>query len=191
MKTGEALKKARTDAGITQAELAKRLGVTPQTVSQYERGIKKPKVETLARFADAMSVSIDSLLDESTRAQIEGNTHQALVSAMATVSASAGKLTDAGIPEDEVQDVMGKLKNLVEFALQEADLQEMLRLYQSLNREGQAVALERLDELARFQSISGRIPKRMLPKMKNKAARRGFSAAVSADISPIERTQRL
>ena len=56
MKTGEALKKARTDAGITQAELAKRLGVTPQTVSQYERGIKKPKVETLARFADAMSV---------------------------------------------------------------------------------------------------------------------------------------
>ena len=66
MKTGEALKKARTDAGITQAELAKRLGVTPQTVSQYERGIKKPKVETLARFADAMSVSIDSLLDEST-----------------------------------------------------------------------------------------------------------------------------
>mgnify|MGYP003272716159 FL=1 len=159
MKTGEALKKARTDAGITQAELAKRLGVTPQTVSQYERGIKKPKVETLARFADAMSVSIDSLLGESTRAQIEGNTHQALVSAMATVSASAGKLTDAGIPEDEVQDVMGKLKNLVEFALQEADLQEMLRLYQSLNREGQAVALERLDELAQLSKYQRQDPK--------------------------------
>lgn len=78
---------------------------------------------------------------------------------MATVSASAGKLTDAGIPEDEVQDVMGKLKNLVEFALQEADLQEMLRLYQSLNREGQAVALERLDELAQLSKYQRQDPK--------------------------------
>lgn len=184
MKTGEALKKARTDAGITQAELAKRLGVTPQTVSQYERGIKKPKVETLARFADAMSVSIDSLLDESTRAQIEGNTHQALVSAMATVSASAGKLTDAGIPEDEVQDVMGKLKNLVEFALQEADLQEMLRLYQSLNREGQAVALERLDELAQLSKYQRQDPKEVHAKDEKQRRPRGFSAAVSAGYKP-------
>ena len=45
---------------------------------------------------------------------------------------------------------MGKLQNLVDFAIQEADLQEVLRLYQSLNREGQRVALERLDELAQL-----------------------------------------
>lgn len=54
---------------------------------------------------------------------------------------------------------MGKLKNLVEFALQEADLQEMLRLYQSLNREGQAVALERLDELAQLSKYQRQDPK--------------------------------
>lgn len=150
MKTGDALKNARVGAGMTQAELARRLGVTPQTVSQYERGRINPKFETLKRMADAMDVSVDSLLDESMRAQIECNTHQALLDAMKTVSASAGKLTDAGIPEDEVKSVMGKLQNLVDFAIQEADLQEVLRLYQSLNREGQAVALERLDELAQL-----------------------------------------
>ena len=150
MKTGDALKNARVGAGMTQAELARRLGVTPQTVSQYERGRINPKFETLKRIADAMDVSVDSLLDESMRAQIECNTHQALLDAMKTVSASAGKLTDAGIPEDEVKSVMGKLQNLVDFAIQEADLQEVLRLYQSLNREGQAVALERLDELAQL-----------------------------------------
>lgn len=150
MKTGDALKNARVGAGMTQAELARRLGVTPQTVSQYERGRINPKFETLKRIADAMDVSVDSLLDESMRAQIECNTHQALLDAMKTVSASAGKLTDAGIPEDEVKSVMGKLQNLVYFAIQEADLQEVLRLYQSLNREGQRVALERLDELAQL-----------------------------------------
>mgnify|MGYP000454715962 FL=1 len=150
MKTGDALKNARVGAGMTQAELARRLGVTPQTVSQYERGRINPKFETLKRIADAMDVSVDSLLDESMRAQIECNTHQALLDAMKTVSASAGKLTDAGIPEDEVKSVMGKLQNLVDFAIQEADLQEVLRLYQSLNREGQRVALERLDELTQL-----------------------------------------
>lgn len=159
MKTGDALKNARVGAGMTQAELARRLGVTPQTVSQYERGRINPKFETLKRIADAMDVSVDSLLDESMRAQIECNTHQALLDAMKTVSASAGKLTDAGIPEDEVKSVMGKLQNLVDFAIQEADLQEVLRLYQSLNREGQAVALERLDELAQLSKYQRQDPK--------------------------------
>jgi len=64
MKTSEAIKKARIEAGITQAELAKRLGVTPQTVSQYERGIKNPKIETLARFADALNVNFSSLINQ-------------------------------------------------------------------------------------------------------------------------------
>ena len=82
MKTGDALKNARVGAGMTQAELARRLGVTPQTVSQYERGRINPKFETLKRIADAMDVSVDSLLDESMRAQIECNTHQALLDAM-------------------------------------------------------------------------------------------------------------
>ena len=37
---GAGIKNARLTVGITQAELAHRLGVTPQAVSQYERGIK-------------------------------------------------------------------------------------------------------------------------------------------------------
>lgn len=54
---GEAIKAARTAAGITQAELAKRLDVTPQTISQYERGIKNPKFETLKKIADGLKIS--------------------------------------------------------------------------------------------------------------------------------------
>ena len=49
---GAGIKNARLTVGITQAELAHRLGVTPQAVSQYERGIKKPKIETIEKIAD-------------------------------------------------------------------------------------------------------------------------------------------
>ena len=61
MDTGTAIKQARTKLGMTQAELAKRMGVTPQTVSQYERGLINPKIETLQKFADALGVSIGTL----------------------------------------------------------------------------------------------------------------------------------
>lgn len=54
---GVGIKNARLTAKITQAELARRLGVTPQAVSQYERGIKKPKIETIKKIADALEVS--------------------------------------------------------------------------------------------------------------------------------------
>ena len=54
---GIGIKNARLTVGITQAELARRLGVTPQAISQYERGIKKPKIETIEKIADALGVS--------------------------------------------------------------------------------------------------------------------------------------
>lgn len=47
---------------MTQAELARRLDVTPQTVSQYERGLINPKIETLRKFADALGVTSEVLL---------------------------------------------------------------------------------------------------------------------------------
>lgn len=54
---GIRIKNARLTVGITQAELARRLGVTPQAISQYERGEKKPKIETIKKIADALGVS--------------------------------------------------------------------------------------------------------------------------------------
>ena len=53
---GERIKRARQEAGITQSELAKRLNVTPQTVSQYERGLINPKYETALKFAEALNL---------------------------------------------------------------------------------------------------------------------------------------
>lgn len=55
MNCGERIKAARKKAGLTQSELAARIGITPQVISQYERGVKKnPKPATLKKIADAI-----------------------------------------------------------------------------------------------------------------------------------------
>lgn len=58
---GENLRKCRKEAGLTQQQLADRIGTTPNLVSIYERGKLHPKIETVKRFADALSVEMDAL----------------------------------------------------------------------------------------------------------------------------------
>lgn len=62
MNVAEYIKQSRVNAGISQVELANRIGTTPQNISQYERGIRNPKYETLQRIADALDISTDTLL---------------------------------------------------------------------------------------------------------------------------------
>lgn len=57
MVTGKRIKEARKATGMTQADLAKKLGIPFQSVSQWERGTRSPKYETLRRIADALGVS--------------------------------------------------------------------------------------------------------------------------------------
>lgn len=51
------IKFAREQAGLTQSQLAEKIGTTPQNISQYERGIRRPKIETIARIASALKRS--------------------------------------------------------------------------------------------------------------------------------------
>ena len=51
MTTGEMIKAARKRKGITQAELAAKLGVPFQSISQWERNIRNPKQETLEKIS--------------------------------------------------------------------------------------------------------------------------------------------
>jgi ribosome-binding protein aMBF1 (putative translation factor) len=48
-----AVAKARIRAGLTQAQLAKRMKTTQSTVARLESGRGKPSTRTLARFAKA------------------------------------------------------------------------------------------------------------------------------------------
>lgn len=54
MTTGQRIKAARKTANLTQAELAEKVGVPFQSISQWERDLRNPKKETLEKLADVL-----------------------------------------------------------------------------------------------------------------------------------------
>jgi transcriptional regulator with XRE-family HTH domain len=62
LRLGREVRRLRRDLGITQTQLARKLGVTQRTVSDYEIGRSTPGPDMLARLCAALGVSADSLL---------------------------------------------------------------------------------------------------------------------------------
>lgn len=56
MTIGERIKEFRLKAGLTQSELAEKLGIPYQSIGQWERGLRSPKIETLQKIAEALGV---------------------------------------------------------------------------------------------------------------------------------------
>lgn len=56
------LKELRENAGYSQPEIAKMLGVDKQTISQYELGKRRPSYEMLFSLCDIFNVSTDYFL---------------------------------------------------------------------------------------------------------------------------------
>ena len=63
MATGERVKQFRMRAGLTQADLAKRLNVSRQQVAKWESGIRNPKIDNLRKIGDALSLNREERLD--------------------------------------------------------------------------------------------------------------------------------
>ena len=58
----EKLASLRRERGMTQADLAARLGISKSAVSMYERGNREPELDLLQKMADLFRVSVSSLL---------------------------------------------------------------------------------------------------------------------------------
>lgn len=68
---GEKLKSLRTEAGMTQADLAKRLSITKSVVSYYELQERTPSPDVLIQLADIFHVTTDYLLGIDHRKMID------------------------------------------------------------------------------------------------------------------------
>ena len=53
--------RARMAAGLTQGQLAERIGCAQKDVSRWENGVCKPGIDKLLRIADVTGCTVDAL----------------------------------------------------------------------------------------------------------------------------------
>ena len=68
MKLGENILKLRKQNGLSQEQLGEQIGVTRQTISNWELNETTPNPEQLKALSKVLSVSLDELLDN----EVEG-----------------------------------------------------------------------------------------------------------------------
>ncbi len=59
---GTVLKKARERRKLTQAALAKKVGVHQVTIARLETGVRRPSADLLQRLAKVLKVKMEDLL---------------------------------------------------------------------------------------------------------------------------------
>lgn len=73
MALSENLKKARKDAGLSQNEMAEKLGLNARTYGSYERGERDISTALLLNICKVLNVSSDTLLDNDLKSSIKSN----------------------------------------------------------------------------------------------------------------------
>ena len=68
---GQIIAAKRKELGMTQLELAERMGVTDKAVSKWERDLSYPDVNSIPKLAEVFGVSVDELMQIRTESQSE------------------------------------------------------------------------------------------------------------------------
>lgn len=76
MTIGKRIKQARKKAGLTQKELAEKIGAANGTIGQYERNLRSPTYNNLIKLCNALSVSLNALVGMRENTQSEDDIHQ-------------------------------------------------------------------------------------------------------------------
>ncbi len=63
-KVAERIMLARKEKGLTQMELANKLGVSFQAISNWERGVAMPDISNLEPLADALGTTVDDIISD-------------------------------------------------------------------------------------------------------------------------------
>ena len=100
MSFSELLKQCRKQQGMSQAELASKLGVTQQAVGKWESGKSSPDPSTVARIAELLNTTADYLLGlyrpvsnvSAPEERFFGSYTESLIPVIGTVKAGYGAL---------------------------------------------------------------------------------------------------
>ena len=69
-KIGNQIKKNRKEKGLSQAELAEKVGVSDKKISKWETGIALPNLMDVRLLCDALDIRIDNLLSQENNSKL-------------------------------------------------------------------------------------------------------------------------
>lgn len=152
---GDRIKETRQARGITQSELARRVGLATVTIRQYENGSREPRLDTIKQIATALDVQPEYLLTE--------KLHDLYNRVHPKSKREDGKLTvDDLLKGGTFQDYVNDYAQLAEMVFGLGDYQSDMELYDNalkesildvlsaLNIRGKEAALRHLEELAQI-----------------------------------------
>lgn len=139
MTTGQRIKAARKKAGMTQAELANRLGISYVGVSQWENDLRNPKQETVQRIAQALGCDFYWLL-WGKHLTIE---ERQAINVMRVFNTDDFHIEKAAKLAVHYSEAEHKSKGYSFSDIEE----KIITTFSKLNQEGQEKAVERVEEL--------------------------------------------
>lgn len=123
MSFGKKIRALREERGLTQTELAKELGTTLKTISNYETKSMRPrKMEMYQKLADFFGVNINFLLTEEENFVLESRARyggRGAMEAEALLSSMTGLFAGGELPEED--------KDALFSAIQEAYWQSKIK----------------------------------------------------------------
>ena len=134
MNTGEKIKQARLNSGLSQNELGKKLNVSQAMIAQYEKGTRNPKLSTLRKIADALDVSTSDLAED-------------CVLYDTTIVKNALKKLSNDLFEKNQEKTVDLITDII---LEKQNKKLLNNLFDKLNQNGQDKALEQMELLAKI-----------------------------------------
>lgn len=134
MNTGEKIKQARINSGLSQNELGKKLNVSQAMIAQYEKGTRNPKLSTLRKIADALDVSTSDLAED-------------CVLYDTTIVKNALKKLSNDLFEKNQEKTVDLITDII---LEKQNKELLNNLFDKLNQNGQDKALEQMELLAKI-----------------------------------------
>lgn len=145
MTTGQRIKEARKAAGMTQKDLAEKLGLAYQTLAQWENNLRNPKFETLEKIATALNVHPGELMGLVNYGDDPWAPGDNIWASPDITPAQLEHLRDLRDQARAVQmSTWGVIARKEEPDIHE---EEILESYYKLNDAGKKVARERVEEL--------------------------------------------
>lgn len=151
MTIGESIKKIRAEKGMTQKQLGDLLGVSMQTVSSYEAGKRRPKMETLARFAEALGVSVQELIAEVDYLPNEEHPERGFIPAHSELSLRALVMMADRLKESGSEEEREELKQRLEMKISDIQDTAILSVFRTLSDLNKQKAISYCEGLAATQ----------------------------------------